>query len=107
MQLNLKKCAFSVKAGRILRFMLTEQGIETSPTKFREIIDMKSSTNVKDIQALNNKLVALTRFISRSTDNFTPFFHTLKNNKAFKWTNKCEESFKKLKVYLATSPILT
>ena len=31
----------------------------------------------------------------------------LKNNKNFAWTNECEESLKKLKLYLATPPILT
>ena len=68
---------------------------------------MKSPTSVKEVQALNGKLVALARFISRSIDNFAHFFHTLKNNKTFKWTNECEEAFKKLKDYLATSLTLT
>ena len=68
---------------------------------------MKSPTSVKEVQALNGRLAALTRFISRSADNLAPFFHTLKNNKTFEWTNECKEAFKKLKVYLATPPILT
>ena len=68
---------------------------------------MKSPTSVKKVQALNDKLVALTRFIFKLINNFAPFFHVLKNNKAFEWTNKCEEAFKKLKDYLVTLPILT
>ena len=68
---------------------------------------MKSPTSIKKVQALNNRLATLTRFISRSTDNFTHFFYTLKNNKTFEWTNECEEAFTKLKSYLATPPILT
>ena len=68
---------------------------------------MKSPTSVKDVQALNDRLAAFTRFISRLIDNFAPFFHVLKNNKTFEWTNKCEEAFKKLKDYLVTLPILT
>ena len=33
MRLNLKKCVFSVKAGKFLKFMLIEWGIEANPTK--------------------------------------------------------------------------
>ena len=35
------------------------------------------------------------------------FFHLCRNNKAFEWTNECEEVVKKLKEYLETPPILT
>ena len=106
MRLNLKKCVFGVKAEKFLGFMLTEQGIEENPTKCQAIIDMKSLINIKEVQELNGRLATLDRFISRLVDNFAPFFHTLKNNKTM-WTNKCKKAFKKLKVYLATPPILT
>ena len=87
--------------------MLTKQGIEAHPTKCQAIIDMKSLTNEKEIQALNDKLATLTRFISRSVDNLAPFFNLFKNNKTSEWTNECEEVFKKLKDYLVTPSILT
>ena len=90
MRLNLKKCAFKVKVGKFLGFMLTEWGIEVNLTKCRAIIDMKIPTSIKEGQTLNNRLVALTWFISRSADNFALFFHVLKNNKTFKRTNECE-----------------
>ena len=86
--------------------MLTERGIEANPVKCQAIIKMKSPVNVKEVQALNGKLVALNRFLFRSTDNHAPFFTLLKNNKAFKWTDECEEAFKKLKEYLVTPPVL-
>ena len=79
--MNPKKCAFGVKSGKFLRFMLTERGIEANPTKCQVIIDMKSPANVKEVQALNDRLAVLTRFISRLVNNLAPFFHTLKNNK--------------------------
>ena len=31
MKLNPKKCAFGVNAGRFLRFMMTQRGIEANP----------------------------------------------------------------------------
>lgn len=38
-------------------------------------------------------------------DKCLPFFKTLK--KAFEWTNKFQKAFKELKVYLASSPLLS
>ena len=61
MRLNPKKCAFSVKSGKFLGFMLNERGIEANPTKCRVIMDMKSPANVKEVQVLNGRLAALTR----------------------------------------------
>ena len=83
MRLFLKKCVFGVKTGKFHGFMLTEQGIEANPARCQAIIDMKSPVNVKEVQALNGKVVILTRFISRSTDNQTPFCNLLKNNRTF------------------------
>ena len=81
MRLNAKKCAFGIKFGKFLRFMLTKWGIEANPTKCRVIIDIKSLTNVKKVQALNGRLTALTRFISKSADNLAHFFIHLKITK--------------------------
>ena len=88
--------------------MLTKQGIKANLTKCQAIIDMKSLINVRKVQALNDRLKAFTRFISKSIDNHAHFFfYLLKNNKPFEWTNKYEEAFKKLKEYLVTPLILT
>ena len=73
----------------------------SSDHQYKESKECKRSIN--DERQIGN----LIRFISKLVDNFAPFFDTLKNNKTFIWTNKCEEAFKKLKVYLATSLILT
>ena len=60
MRLNLKKCEFGVKIGKFLKFMLFERGIEANPAKFQAIINMKSLMNVREVQALNDILVAFT-----------------------------------------------
>ena len=42
MRLNSKKCAFGVRAGKFLEFMLIEWEIKANPSKCDMIIDMKS-----------------------------------------------------------------
>ena len=88
MKLNPGKCAFGVMTGKFLGFMVSQRGIEANPDKIRAIMEMKPPKNVKEVQSLNGKVVALNRFVSRETDKCLPFFRTLK--KSFEWTNECQ-----------------
>ena len=81
------------------------KGIEANPNKIRAIMEMKPPRNVKEVQSLNGKVVALNRFVSRATDKCLPFFHTLK--KSFEWTDECQQAFKELKAYLSAPPLLS
>ena len=73
MRLNPKKYAFSVKVGKFLKFMLTKQGIKANPIKCEAIINMKSLTSVREVQVLNDRLTALTQFISWLANNLLLF----------------------------------
>ena len=68
-------------------------------------MEMAPPKNVKEVQSLNGKIAVLNRFISRATDKCLPFFHTLK--KSFKWTDKCQQAFEDLKVYLSSPSLLS
>ncbi|XP_028097557.1 uncharacterized protein LOC114297340 [Camellia sinensis] len=48
----------------------------------------------------------LNRFISRSIDRCRPFFHTLRQGKAFEWTPECQAALDGLKTYLRSVPLL-
>ena len=87
MKLNLVKCTFGVTAGKLLGFMVSQRGIEANPDKIRAIMEMTPPRNVKEVQSLNGKVVALNRFVSRATDKCLLFFRSLK--KSFEWTAEC------------------
>ena len=87
MKLNPGKCAFRVLLGKFLGFMVSQRGVEANPDKIRAILEMTPLMNVKEVQSLNGRAVALNRFASRVTDKCLPFFKTLK--KAFKWIDEC------------------
>ena len=106
LKLNPEKCVFGVEAGKFLGFLLTERGIEENPDKCAEIIAMRSSISVKEVQQLTGRMVALSRFVSAGGDKGHPYFQCLKRNRRFVWTKECEESFLKLKEYLASPPVL-
>ncbi|KAM0010574.1 putative nucleotidyltransferase, Ribonuclease H [Helianthus debilis subsp. tardiflorus] len=81
MKLNPAKCHFGVGAGKFLGYMVTKRGIEASPKQIKSILDIKSPSNMKDVQRLTGRVAALNRFISRSSEKCKEFYDILKKNK--------------------------
>ncbi|XP_065008767.1 uncharacterized protein LOC135639007 [Musa acuminata AAA Group] len=106
MRLNPTKCAFGVTSGKFLGFIVHERGIDANPEKVQTIINMQSPWTVKDLQRLNGRLVALSRFLARSGDRCLPLLKALKSPKNFQWTSECEEAFKQIKQHMASLPRL-
>ena len=87
MKLNLSKCVFGVTTGKFLGFMVSQRGIEVNSEKVRAILELEPPRTVKVMQSLNDKVVALNRFVSKAIDRCLPFFRVLK--KSFEWTDEC------------------
>ena len=104
MKLNPAKCAFGLSAGKLLGFIVNRRGIEANPDKIKAILDMPSPSSIKEVQHLTGRIAALSRFVSRASDNCQPFFQVL--NKAFQWNAKCEEAFFSLENIFKLPPIL-
>ena len=79
-KLNPDKCTFEVAFRKFLGYLVTPWGIKVDPDQISAILNMKSPAGAKEVQVLNGRLLALNRFISRSTDKCRPFFLTLKKN---------------------------
>ena len=86
MKLNPLKCSFGVGSGKFLGFIVNSRGIEANPEKIKALIGMKSPARIKDVQSLTGRIVALSRFVSKSTDKCVPFFNLLRGGKKFEWT---------------------
>ena len=104
MKLNPTKYAFGVSVGKFLGFMVNIRGIEANPDKIKVMLDMHPPSNTKEIQCLTGRITALSRFVSKSSDKYQPFFQVLK--KAFHWDAQCEEAFLTLKTYLSSPLVL-
>ena len=64
-KLNPEKCTFGVRKGKLLRYMVSERGIEANRDKITAITNMGPIHGVKGVQRLIGCLVALSRFIAR------------------------------------------
>ena len=104
MKLNPAKCAFRVSAEKFLGFIVNNRGIEANPDKIRAVLDMLPPSNIKEVQRMTGRIVALSIFVSKDSDRCQPFYQVLK--KAFQWDTHCEEAFATLKTYMSSPPIL-
>ncbi|XP_019442261.1 PREDICTED: uncharacterized protein LOC109346977 [Lupinus angustifolius] len=67
---------------------------------------MRSPRTVKEVQQLNGRLAALSRFLPSAAKHSLPLFQLLKKSKRFEWSDICEVAFNIFKQYLA-APILS
>lgn len=78
MKLNPKKCSFGVSLGKFLGYIVSARGIEANPAKIADLVKMKALETVKQLQSLTRSIAALSRFISKSTNKYVPFFNIIK-----------------------------
>ncbi|GKV52679.1 hypothetical protein SLEP1_g59250, partial [Rubroshorea leprosula] len=102
-KLNPLKCMFVVESCKFMGYVVSKKGTD----KVQAVQQMKPPKIVKDVQRLTSRLVALHRFIAKSTERCLPFFKALREPKNFQWTNKCQQAFNELKQYLASLPLLS
>lgn len=101
MRLNPDKCAFGVTGGKCLGFLVDEKGIEANPNKIQAILTLKSPRSIKEVQKVTSRVATLGKFMSKSADQCSVFFRTVKQIK-FEWSKEAEEAFHKLKYNLAS-----
>ena len=87
-KLNPEKCVFGVPRGMLLGFIISERGIEANPDKISAITKMGPIQNVKGVQRSIGCLAALSRFISRLSEQGLPLYRLLKKVDRFEWTPK-------------------
>jgi len=108
MKLNPLKCSFGVESGKFLGFIVSARGIEANPAQITALREVKAPRTKRELQSLNGKIAALSRFISKSTDRCIPFFDALKKGKKnFEWTPECQNAFDELIAHMEKPPMLS
>ncbi|GJT38692.1 reverse transcriptase domain-containing protein [Tanacetum coccineum] len=108
--LNPKKCSFGVEEGPFLGHLITKQGIKANPSKVKAVTDLDQPRTLKDIQSLNGKLAALSRFLSKGAERSLAFFKVLKgckDKKSIQWTTEADKALEKMKKLVQALPTLT
>ena len=83
LRLNADKCAFGMRVGKFLGYLIINRGIEVNPNQIEAVQRLKPLGNLKEVQVLTEMLAALNRFISKFADRCRPFYQLLKKWKGF------------------------
>ena len=108
-KLNPRKCTFGAQEGKFLGHIITAEGIKANPAKIKAILDTTHPTTLKDVQSLAGKLVALGRFLAKSTEKSNPLIQMLKDQIGKGRTEGIEEARKglqRLKEQIKELPML-
>nr|GEU72493.1 reverse transcriptase domain-containing protein [Tanacetum cinerariifolium] len=109
MKLNPKKCSFGVEKGPFLRHLITKQGIRANPLKENAITDVEHPKSLKDVQSLNKKIAALSRFLLKGAERSLSFYKVLKSytyKKNIQWTQEAEAALQEMKKFMKILPTL-
>jgi hypothetical protein len=91
----------------LLRFVVSERGIEGKLREDSVIMDMGPIKNLKGVQRVTGCLAALSRFIAWLKESSLPLYKLMKKSDHFTWTPEAQEVLDSLKNMLKSPPILT
>jgi len=83
LRLNADKCAFGVRVGKFLGYLITNRGIEVYLDHIEAVKHLKPPSNSKEAQVLTGMVIALNQFISKFADCCRPCYQLLKKWKGF------------------------
>ena len=106
LRLNPAKCTFGVRSGKLLGFVVNQNGIEVDPEKVRAILEMPTPRTEKEVRSFLGRLNYIARFISQLTATCDPLFKLLRKNQTMEWNKECQEAFEKIRQYLQKPPVL-
>jgi hypothetical protein len=100
------KCSFAQRQITYLGYVISEQGVSTSPSKVQAVSEWPTPTNVKGLRSF----LGLARYYRKFVKHFgiiaKPLSELLKKNSIFVWTINHDVAFETLKSALVTAPVL-
>src|ERR1043165_5609769 len=93
LSLNLNKCTFGVRSGKLLGFIVSERGIEVDPAKGKEIQEIPEPRTKKEVRGFLGRLNYISRFISHMTATCELIFKLLRKDQVVMWNDDCQVTF--------------
>ena len=104
--LNRAKCVSRQTRVNFLGFVITTAGVEPTPEKVQEILNMPPPTNVSDVRTLMGVVQFLSRFIPNLSATSGAIRQLLKQVNSFEWNEPQQRAFAAIKDALRDPRVL-
>jgi len=106
LKLQVKKCVFGKHTVRFLGHVISLTGIATDPDKIARAAEWPIPLNKQELQQFLGLINYYRRFVKDCASISTPRYQLTECNRAFKWTDQCQDSFLMLCRALVTAAVL-
>ena len=106
LHLKLAKCTFGTPEVAFLGHVVSAEGVSTDPAKITAIQTMPAPANLKELRAFLGLTGYYRRFVPGYATVATPLHDLVNQAPSWRWTAECQAAFERLKVSLATPPVL-
>jgi len=107
LHVNKSKCRFFEPKIEYLGYVISNRGIEKSPTKVDAIIKAPQPTDAQDAKRFLGLIAYYSKFIPDVSTLTYPIRRLQQKNVKFEWSEECKEAFTKLKNEIASDRVLT
>ena len=106
MRLRLDKCEFFKSSVEYLGHYISAEGVHTTKSKVTAIQEAPAPKDVQELRSFLGLLNYYAKFIPNLASLLYLLHALLKKGQPWRWTQTCEDVFKKAKEQLSTAPIL-
>ncbi|KAA3480760.1 DNA/RNA polymerases superfamily protein [Gossypium australe] len=100
------KIEFLLKEVRFLGHIVSGDGIRVDPRKILTIVEWQPPKNVSEVRSFLGLASYYRQFVKGFSMIATLMTRLLQKDVKFEWTDKCQQSFEKLKALLTEAPVL-
>ena len=105
-RLKKEKCRFFSKSVEYSGHFINVEGVHTSPTKVKAIIEAPSPRNLQELRSFLGLINYYAKFIPNLSSSLHPLHVLLNVGQSWRWTGDCEEAFQLAKLSLIAAPVL-
>ena len=106
LKLKMSKCEFLKQEVNYLGHVISASGIKPDLEKVKAIKTLAPPENAKDVRTLLGMSGFYRRFIPNFAKIAKPLTELTKKNRAFRWTEECQNAFETLRTALTQAPVL-
>ena len=106
LRLKESKCSFMKSSVKYLGYIIDAEGLHTAPDKIDAITNAPKPKNLHQLRSFLGLVNYYGKFLPSLSTATHPLNQLMQANDKWKWSQECDEAFKKLKEQLCCKPVL-